>query len=187
MKKIIITYIMLSLLILVGFGNLLTAGIDRITLRVDGLACPFCAYGLEKKVMKIKDVKSYDVNMKEGKVFVGFKPDASIALESFYNAVKEAGFTLRSINVRVKGKILSSQEGIVLIAEGVREQLLLFEKETVSKKYHKKEISKSMSEDLKKKLLEITKSDRAVIIEGDVHKHEGLYYGLSVDYLEIIE
>lgn len=174
MIKTIITPIMLSLLILVGFGNLLTAGIDRITLRVDGLACPFCAYGLEKKVMKIKDVKSYDINMKEGKVFVGFESAEPVSLERFSNAVKEAGFTLRSITIRVKGKIESSHEGLVLIAGGSKDRFLL-------------ELSNSMSENLKKRLLEIKNNKKEVLIEGIIHKLTEHRSGLSVDYLEIIE
>lgn len=187
MKKIVIVSILMGFLMLLSFTQAVEAGIERLTLRVDGLACPFCAYGLEKKIIKIKGVSSYDVDMKEGKVFIGLEPDAQIELNSLYKAVKEAGFTLRSISLRAKGKIGQSEEGLFLVVRGSDEKFFLFESEALAKKYHQGEISKTLSENLEKKLLEIKNYKKEVLIEGVVHEHKGLLPGLSVDYLEIIE
>lgn len=68
-------------------------------LRVDGLACPFCAYGLEKKLTALPGVTSYDADLREGKVFVGLAPEASVDDEDLRRRVKESGFTLRGVTI----------------------------------------------------------------------------------------
>lgn len=39
-------------------------------LHVDGLSCPFCAYGLEKKLGEVEGVQSLETNIKDGTVTV---------------------------------------------------------------------------------------------------------------------
>ncbi len=39
-------------------------------LQVDGLACPFCAYGIEKQLSSVDGVQSVDVDIKAGVVIV---------------------------------------------------------------------------------------------------------------------
>ena len=34
----------------------------KITIEVDGLACPFCAYGLEKNLKEIDGVENIEIN-----------------------------------------------------------------------------------------------------------------------------
>jgi len=67
------------------------------TIRVDGLSCPFCAYGLEKHLKKIAGVEGVDINMKSGKAIVRLKPDVRVDNEALRTAVKKAGFTARGI------------------------------------------------------------------------------------------
>lgn len=187
MKSKVMVSVLLIVLVVLGLARPVKAEIERITLRVDGLACPFCAYGLEKKITKIKGVSSYDVDMKEGKVFIGVKPEAQIELNSLYQVVKEAGFTLRSISLRVKGKISQSELGLVLLVGGSNDKFILLESEAILKKYHRGKLAKPLSEKLKKKLTPLKDLGKEVLIEGLVHEHKGLPSGLSVDHLEIIE
>jgi copper chaperone CopZ len=69
-----------------------------IKLVVDGLACPFCAYGLEKKINTIDGVENLYINLKDG--FVSFevprenKPDE----EKLKEIVEDAGFVAREIS-----------------------------------------------------------------------------------------
>lgn len=70
---------------------------DAIVIRVDGLSCPFCAYGLEKKLKAIKGVKTIKISIKKGMAFVIPKKNAKISDKDFLKAVKEAGFTLKEI------------------------------------------------------------------------------------------
>ena len=187
MMKIVIGDMLVGLLVLLSSIQVAEAEIDRLTLRVDGLACPFCAYGLEKKLTKIGSISSYDVDFKEGKVFLGLKTDTQIELKSFYKAVREAGFTLKSISLRAKGKIGQSEQGLILLVKESKDTFLLFESKGISRKYHKGEISKPLNNKLEKRLIQLKDQGKEVLIEGVVHEHNGLPPGLSVDSLEVVE
>ena len=69
----------------------------KYVIGVDGLSCPFCAYGLEKKLKKVKDVVSVTIDLNEGKVVVVAKAGTTIKQEVLRKAVKEAGFTVSSL------------------------------------------------------------------------------------------
>ena len=68
-----------------------------VTITVDGLSCPFCAYGLEKHLKRVAGVESVEINMKDGKAIVRLKPDAQVDDAALKAAVKKAGFTTRGI------------------------------------------------------------------------------------------
>ncbi|ROQ21417.1 mercuric ion binding protein [Marinimicrobium koreense] len=65
-------------------------------LGVDGLACPFCAFGIEKRLKKIDGVTDVEVDVGESVVRVTLQDDKTLSEERARQAVKEAGFTLRS-------------------------------------------------------------------------------------------
>ncbi len=67
------------------------------TITVDGLSCPFCAYGLEKHLKRVAGVERVDINMKDGKAIVHLKPGAQVDDAALKAAVKKAGFTARRI------------------------------------------------------------------------------------------
>ena len=64
-------------------------------LYVDGLACPFCAYGVEKKVGGLEGVEKVDIDIDEGLVAVTLADGATLDEATAMQAVDEAGFTLR--------------------------------------------------------------------------------------------
>ncbi len=63
-------------------------------LHVDGLACPFCAYGIEKKLTALDGVDKVETHIKEGAVIVTMKDGASLDEATAEQAVEAAGFTL---------------------------------------------------------------------------------------------
>lgn len=67
-----------------------------IVIGVDGLACPFCAYGLEKKLKKLDGVADIYVDMDKGKTDIKLKEGATLSEEKIKKAVEDAGFTVRS-------------------------------------------------------------------------------------------
>ena len=73
------------------------AGSETATIAVDGLSCPFCAYGLEKNLKKVNGVESVSIDMKTGHATVAFKQDAGVDDQALRQAVKKAGFTARDI------------------------------------------------------------------------------------------
>lgn len=64
-------------------------------LHVDGLSCPFCAYGLEKKLGAVPGVQGLETRIKDGTVIVTMKDGVTLDEATAKQAVKEAGFSLR--------------------------------------------------------------------------------------------
>ncbi len=65
---------------------------------VDGLACPFCAYGVEKQLQKLDGVQSVKVDIAKGNVVVTMKDNQRLQRKHAEQAVKKAGFSLRSFD-----------------------------------------------------------------------------------------
>jgi mercuric ion binding protein len=81
------------------------ADVQRVQMLVDGLACPFCAYGLEKNLRAVKGVQSVEIRMNEGLITLRPKRDAAINLTRAHDAVRDSGFTLRSTRVLLVGRV----------------------------------------------------------------------------------
>lgn len=64
-------------------------------LYVDGLACPFCAYGVEKKVGGLDGVEKVEIEIEDGLVAVTLADGATLDEATAAKAVDEAGFSLR--------------------------------------------------------------------------------------------
>ena len=71
-------------------------------LYVDGLACPFCAYGVEKKVGGLDGVEKIDIDIDGGIVEVTLADGASLDEATAKQAVDDAGFTLRKFEAPKK-------------------------------------------------------------------------------------
>lgn len=91
--KIFMRNFLLALLVLMSAAAL--AASQAYRLHVDGLACPFCAYGIEKKLGAVKGVEKVETDIKSGTVIVIMKEGAVLEEKSAAKAVKDAGFTLR--------------------------------------------------------------------------------------------
>lgn len=100
MKNIIILAIAL-------FSTLAVAAqTDKFNVTVEGLGCPFCAYGLEKKFKEVDGVKNIKIDIKTG--LMTFTTDAakSLSIEKINNQVDKAGYTIKAIKIqRADGKV----------------------------------------------------------------------------------
>ncbi|WP_456427325.1 heavy-metal-associated domain-containing protein [Rhodocaloribacter sp.] len=68
-----------------------------VIVEVGGLACPFCAYGIEKRLKKLDEVAELSVLLEEGKVELKVKEGAKISEASIRKAVADAGFEAKSV------------------------------------------------------------------------------------------
>lgn len=71
-------------------------------LYVDGLACPFCAYGVEKKVGGLDGVERVDIDIDGGLVAVTMAEGSTLDEATAKRAVDEAGFSLRAFEAPKK-------------------------------------------------------------------------------------
>ena len=70
-------------------------------LRVDGLACPYCAYGIEKKIKALDGVidGSLQVKLNEGIVTFKATNETSFKQPALQQLVDDSGFTLRTMKI----------------------------------------------------------------------------------------
>ena len=69
-----------------------------IVMRVDGLACPFCAHGLERKLDALEATDSVEIRLNEGLVLLYLRDEHSVSDEALTKAVTNAGFVVRAIS-----------------------------------------------------------------------------------------
>ncbi len=66
---------------------------DQIEVQVDGLGCPFCAYGLEKKFKEFKGIKDVEIEMETGVFTFTYPSDKAITIDQIEKKVDDAGYT----------------------------------------------------------------------------------------------
>ncbi|VAW59534.1 hypothetical protein MNBD_GAMMA11-2917 [hydrothermal vent metagenome] len=71
------------------------------SVRVDGLACPYCAYGIEKKLNELKGVKFIDMDLDKGIVIVEAY-NVKLKDTQLKQLFQDAGFTYRSKQERTE-------------------------------------------------------------------------------------
>jgi len=89
----LLTGLVIALSLLLLPSSVFAAG-PSYRIEVAGLACPFCAYGIEKKLNAVQGVERVETNIRDGVVIVTMKDGAVLDETAAKQAVKEAGFTL---------------------------------------------------------------------------------------------
>lgn len=64
---------------------------------VNGLACPFCAYGLEKKLKSLDGVMDVAVLLEKGQVQLKLAEGTRLSKKQIQTVTKNAGFTATKI------------------------------------------------------------------------------------------
>ena len=104
----------LGAILLLGLSVGAEARAGEFVLRVDGLACPFCAYGIEKKLLEVPGVEGIEVLLDEGRIVLELSPETSLEVAALDAAVERAGFTLRGLLVHDAVGTLSRNGGDAL-------------------------------------------------------------------------
>lgn len=113
---------------IIGFilTPLLKAQIHDVTVTVKGMACPFCAFGVEKKLKKIDGVATITIKLEEGTVILKAKQGESIDVIQIPKAIKDAGFTSGTMRITARGYIrVDSQKRLSLQIDKSAQFLLL--------------------------------------------------------------
>ncbi len=69
-----------------------------VRVKVDGLSCPFCAYGLEKKLKKIEGSRKVFIDLQAGEATFIVAKEKKPSREKLEEIVKDAGFVPREIS-----------------------------------------------------------------------------------------
>ena len=81
---------------LVLWSGVLLAGEAHFILGVDGMSCPFCVYGIEKRLKKIDGVEDVSADLAQGNIWVEATGADVLSEDGARLLVEQAGFTLRS-------------------------------------------------------------------------------------------
>lgn len=69
----------------------------NIKIEVDGLSCPFCAYGLEKNLKEVENINDIKIDMENAFVLLSISEGKGIDEDLIRKNIKDAGFTPRII------------------------------------------------------------------------------------------
>ena len=115
MKKHIVILFLLAL----GFQVAL-AQKDKFTVQVDGMGCPFCAYGLEKKFKEVEGISKMQIEIETGILRFEVPSNKGMTIAQAEERVNASGYTPRSVAVtRADGREEKSEAAPAVPAEGV--------------------------------------------------------------------
>lgn len=121
MKNIIILFI----LVLTGTASISAQqSYDKFEVQVDGLGCPFCAYGLEKKFKEFKGIREVKIDIETGQFSFAYPTDKALGLKTVEDQVKKAGYTPIAASVtRADGSIEAKHESPKTSVEGASKNI----------------------------------------------------------------
>ncbi len=85
-------------------------------LLVNGMSCPFCAFGIEKKLRHVSGVDEVEVFLDEGRIRLVFSAENTATVRDIEGAVDDAGFQLLGLSVDVEGTLVEDDGAMVLQA-----------------------------------------------------------------------
>ena len=89
--KTIISYITVFFMAITSL--MAQEGMDQFKVQVDGLGCPFCAYGLEKKFKEFKGIEDVKINIETGDFTFAYPAEKELTLDAVEKQVEKAGYT----------------------------------------------------------------------------------------------
>lgn len=63
-----------------------------VVVEINGMVCPFCSYGLEKSLNKMKEIKQADVSLLDGVAKLILEENQKATKEQITKAVTDAGY-----------------------------------------------------------------------------------------------
>ncbi len=94
---------LLVLLVVFSGTKAFSAPGKRVTVQVDGMACPFCTYNVEKRIKTLDAVPAspnYEASVEKGQVSFDWKSDVPVDRSAIREQVRKAGFTPGTIDVK---------------------------------------------------------------------------------------
>lgn len=90
--------LLFSALLMLIFSTASYSASEQYQLHVDGMACPFCAYNIEKKFKTLDGASDIKVNLEQGLVEVTMADGHSLSKPQMQKLFEDAGFTFRSMS-----------------------------------------------------------------------------------------
>ena len=81
-----------------------------IKIEIKGMACLYCAFGMEKELKKVAGVDHVEIELKEGLVYLSTPINQKPSKESLKKIIVDGGFTPGKIQFSDKPFIISSHQ-----------------------------------------------------------------------------
>lgn len=92
---------LLTIFLLLPFSGIAIAEAEReVVIQVNGMFCPFCTFGVEKRLKKLEEVDTVWVDLASGEAIAKLKPEGEFIERHFTDAIDRAGFTHSGIHLR---------------------------------------------------------------------------------------
>ncbi len=179
--------VLLALVSLVWIAPDAFAEFTSVKVKVDGLACPLCAYGLEKKLAKVKGVTEAKTDLKSGTVNLTIGKEASISVRNLSEAVRKAGFTMGPVTVTAVGALKEKNGRLVLSVRVSQQEFLLFEDSAREKEVPSGQQPKLLTEAAESALQKLKQERAVVAVTGKIHDHAEEPAGLLIERYEVVK
>ena len=165
------SFALLAFLILLPFVPA-DARVESATVVVEGMSCPFCAFGVEKRLKKVQGVGSIEVNMDTGSAAMSASEGESIDFSSLPEAIRKAGFTPGPVDITAVGTVsVGAAEGALFKVSETDQEMLLV----------------NLSAEIEKKIAEFAEAGVRMRVHGALHFHSDELPGFEPDSVEAIE
>ncbi len=154
---------LVALLLFISIPSLSGAELLEGELEVYGMACPFCGFGIEKKLRAVPGVAEVTIFLDEGRIQLAFSPGNDAVPGDIEGAVEKAGFKLSTLLLTVQGAFAEDDSQPVLVAGTKARFLLLDEKRR-----------EAISGEALQRLQAVARSGRVVVTGTVVGKVDGL-------------
>jgi len=71
----------------------------RAVITIDGMACPFCTYNIQRQLEALEGVVKTDVSLEKGEAYVTLSPNKPATADQLRQAVRSAGFTASEVRM----------------------------------------------------------------------------------------
>ncbi len=163
-----ITVSVLAAFTLVAVARPAASQVTRATAAVEGMACPFCAFGVEKKLKQVRGVATVEVQMEAGTAELSAAQGASIEVGQIPQAIRKAGFTPGKLEVTASGTLVADGDRTVFHDPGSDQRMLLLD------------VPRELEETVRHAL----ETGDTVRLRGVVHFHADELPGLTPESLE---
>ena len=148
------------------------ARVESATVLVEGMSCPFCAFGVEKRLNKVQGVGSIEVNMDAGSASLGASEGESIDFSSIPEAIRKAGFTPGAIDLTAVGTLAAGNEERTLFkVSGTDQEMLLV----------------NLSAEIEERIAELAAAGVRIRVNGALHFHTDEVSALEPNSVAAIE
>ncbi len=146
-------------------------------LLVNGMSCPFCVFGIEKKLWHVSGVDEVAVFLDEGRIRLVLSAENTATVRDIENAVDDSGFELSGLSVDVEGTLVED-DGAMVLQAGEASRYRLLERNAGS--------VQALSPETKRRVRTKAAGGK-VLVSGQVHSHRDALPALLVERVEPVK